>query len=118
MIDARPGGYEGRKENEMRLSYYQFPEGTAESTLLENGCGVILKSGHEIFPDTIPADKREQVERVNDFFLCSIAIAKQYLKKYGGCAWTEHYERDGSLFEVTPIQLTGNNSRFKYNHHL
>lgn len=33
-------------------------------------------------------------------------------------AWTEHYERDGTLFEVTEIHLTGNNSRFKYNHHL
>lgn len=29
-----------------------------------------------------------------------------------------HSERDGSCFEVTDITLTGNNSKFKYNHHL
>lgn len=102
----------------MRLSYYRFPEGTSENILLENGCGVILKSGSEIYPEVIPEDKRDQIERVNDTVLCSISVAKQYLKKYGGCAWTEHYERDGTLFEVTPIQLTGNNSKFKYNRHL
>ena len=40
------------------------------------------------------------------------------LKTKGGSAWTEHYDRDGGLFEVTKIELTGNNSRFKYNVHL
>lgn len=48
----------------------------------------------------------------------SISTAKQLLKKEGGYAWTEHYERNGTLFEVTPITLTGNNSKFKYNRHL
>lgn len=102
----------------MRLSYYRFPDGTPENILLESGCGVILKNGSQIYPKTIPEDKRELIERVNDTFLCSISVAKWYLNKYGGSAWTEHYERDGSLFEVTPINLTGNNSKFKYNHHL
>ena len=40
------------------------------------------------------------------------------LKQYGGSAWTEHCERDGGCFEVTEIKLKGNNSRFRYNHHL
>lgn len=48
----------------------------------------------------------------------SIKAAKKLLKAYGGRAWTEHYERDGTMFEVTPINLTGNNSTHKYNHHL
>lgn len=48
----------------------------------------------------------------------SITEAKKLLRKQGGYAWTEHYERDGGLFEVTDIKLTGNNSRFKYNRHL
>lgn len=48
----------------------------------------------------------------------SISTAKKLLKEQGGEAWTEHYDRDGGLFEVTPINLMGNNSRFKYNHHL
>jgi len=49
---------------------------------------------------------------------CRVSVAKAMLRKYGGGAWTEHYERDGGLFEVTPVNLTGNNSRFKYNRHL
>jgi hypothetical protein len=48
----------------------------------------------------------------------SIAEAKKLLKKNGGRAWTEHYERDGCLFDKTEIELKGNNSKFKYNHHL
>lgn len=44
--------------------------------------------------------------------------AKKLLKLYGGRAWTEHYERDGSMFEVTEIELTGDNSTHKYNRHL
>ena len=102
----------------MRLSYYRFPDGTSENILLESGCGVVLKSGSTIYPDSIPEDKRDQVDRVEDCFLCSVSVAKQYLKKYGGSAWTEHYDRDGCLFEVTEIRLAGNNSKFKYNRHL
>ena len=48
----------------------------------------------------------------------SITAAKKLLKKQGGKAWTEHYDRDGGLFEVTGVELTGNNSKFKYNRHL
>ncbi len=48
----------------------------------------------------------------------TVSAAKKLLKTEGGEAWTEHYERDGTMFEVTPIRLTGNNSRFTYNRHL
>lgn len=48
----------------------------------------------------------------------NIRTAKKLLKEQGGQAWTEHYERDGTLFEVTDIKLEGNNSKFKYNRHL
>lgn len=47
-----------------------------------------------------------------------IKEAKKLLKIYGGTAWTEHYERDGTMFEVTSVTITGNNSTHKYNHHL
>lgn len=79
----------------MRLSYYQFPEGTPEETLLEHGC-----------------DAEDPV------VCCSVSWAKKMIKKFGGCAWTDHIDRDGGLFEVTMITLKGNNSQFKYNHHL
>lgn len=48
----------------------------------------------------------------------SITYAKKLLREKGGYAWTEHCERDGSCFETSEIKLKGNNSRFKYNHHL
>lgn len=103
----------------MRLNYYQFPEGTPENILLENRCGVILKTGNEIYPSSIPDDKRHLVDFIDRTIGgCSVTYAKKMLKQYGGTAWTEHLERDGGCFEVTEIKLTGNNSRFTYNHHL
>ena len=102
----------------MRLNYYRFPEGTPEDVLLENGCGVVLTNGDTIYPASIPDDKRPLVDYVEDTISCCVSSAKKLLKQYGGSAWTEHLERDGGLFEVTEIKLTGNNSRFRYNHHL
>ena len=78
----------------MRLSFYRFP-GTASPEIVEQYC-----------------------ERSEDTTCCSVSWAKQMLKQYGGSAWTEHIDRDGGCFEVTEIKLKGNNSRFKYNHHL
>lgn len=102
----------------MRLSYYRFPDDTPESVLLENGCGVVLKDGYEIYPDSIPEDKRHLVDHIDHTVSCKVSWAKQMMKQYGGCGWTEHIDRDGGCFEVTEIKLTGNNSRFKYNRHL
>lgn len=58
----------------------------------------------------------------NDEAECmSIRNAKKLLKKEGGQAWAEHYERDGTLFEVTEINLENNSNTTygaKYNNHL
>lgn len=80
----------------MRINYYQFPEDTKPEVLKDHGCT----------PDDLAIGG------------ISVTTAKKLLKEYGGTAWTEHCERDGGCFEVTPIELKGNNSRFKYNHHL
>ncbi len=80
----------------MRLNYYEFPENTAREVLQEHGC--------------------ESDDRVLGGV--SVTTAKKLLRQHGGAAWTEHIERDGTCFEVTPITLSGNNSKFKYNHHL
>ena len=48
----------------------------------------------------------------------SITEAKRLLKTKGGHAWTEHYERDGTMFESTSIKLNQDNSKHKYNRHL
>ena len=49
---------------------------------------------------------------------CSVSFAKKLLKKYGGKAYTQHIDRDGGVFEVTPVELGKNNSKHKYNVHL
>lgn len=103
----------------MRLNYYRFPEGTEEKTLLENGCAIRLKNGTEMYAETISESKREMVDYIDDtIYGISVTRAKNLLKQYGGAAWTEHCDRDGSVFEVTNIELKGNNSKFKYNRHL
>ena len=80
----------------MRLNYYEFPAETALEVLKKHGC--------------------EPDDRVLGGV--SITTAKKLLRQYGGTAWTEHCERDGGCFEVTSITVSGNNSQFKYNHHL
>ena len=102
----------------MRLHYYQFPQGTPEDILLENGCAIHLKDGNWTYQETIPDEYRHLVDHVDDTINCKVSTAKKLLCKYGGCAWTEHIDRDGSVFEITEISLRGNNSKFKYNHHL
>ena len=51
----------------------------------------------------------------------SVREAKKLIKERGGVAWTEHYDRDGGMFETSPITI-GNNARIaygvKYNVHL
>lgn len=103
----------------MRLHYYVFSKDSDQMDRFKEGCAVILKSGDVNYPDSIPDDKWPLVDHI-DYILNGITIsrAKKLLRTYGGSAWTEHCERDGGVFEVTEIQLSGNNSRFKYNHHL
>ena len=101
----------------MRITYYKFPDNlsirdVALATKQDiEGRGDILS-----VPDDVADDVLERnFSRVVD---CSISTAKKMLKKYGGAAWTNHFERDGGFFESTPIKFKGNNSRHKYNRHL
>lgn len=102
----------------MRINRYEFPEGTNEQILLEHGCGVVTTWGETIFPESIPEEHRKDVDYIDNVIVVSVTTAKKLLKEFGGAAWTEHYERNGGLFEISPITLKGNNSRFKYNRHL
>lgn len=103
----------------MRINYYVFPDDAPEPVMLSEGCAVVLKSGSEIYPSSIPEEKRHLVDHI-DHTVGGISITrvKTLMRLYGGYGYTEHCERDGGVFEVTPINLKGNNSRFKYNHHL
>lgn len=103
----------------MRINHYEFPEGTPTEIMLKEGCAVILKDGSEIFVESIPADKAYLVDYVCPILSAlKVSVVKELMKKYGGHGWTEHYDIDGGLFEVTEIKIGQNNSRFKYNHHL
>lgn len=107
------------EQKSMRLNYYQFPEDAPEDVLLSNGCAVILKDGGEIYADSIPNEKRDLVDRIDrSVGGISVTEVKRLIREYGGYGWTEHIDRDGSAFEITPITLAGNNSKFRYNHHL
>lgn len=103
----------------MRLSYYQFPSDTNEETLLKNGCSVILKDGTSKQCASIPNQYRDQIAYVDNVVgPLSVKEIKSLIRQFGGFGYTEHLDRDGGLFEVTMIQLKGNNSSFKYNRHL
>ncbi|MBQ8109351.1 MAG: hypothetical protein IJ124_04195 [Clostridia bacterium] len=104
----------------MRLNYYRFPDDAPVAVMVAEGCEGIREDGRLV--------RWWQAEEITDWTGIKvedktlggikISAAKNLLKQYGGSAWTEHIERDGGCFEVTEITLKGNNSRFKYNHHL
>lgn len=103
----------------MRINHYRFPEDTPSEDKLKEGCAVVLKNGCRIHADTIPEDKADLVDYIDDTLSgITVTQAKSLLRKYGGAAVTEHIDRDGCLFETTPILLKGNNSRHRYNRHL
>lgn len=104
----------------MRLNYYRFPEGVDPMVRLDEGCAAYWKSGEHTYPQREVVQKhKDQLDYIDDTLEgITVTAAKKLLKQYGGSAWTEHIDRDGGCFEVTPIRLAGNNSRFQYNVHL
>jgi hypothetical protein len=74
----------------MRLNYYNPPENAAQL----DGCPKEDAGGY------------------------SVTQVKQFIRKFGGGGYTLHIDRDGGVFETSTIELTGNNSKFKYNRHL
>lgn len=101
----------------MRISYYNFPE---EMPIRD----VALITKREVEGKTeiteVPDDVTDEVLERNfsRSVDVSVTLAKKLMKKYGGTGCTCHFDRDGGLFETTPILLKGNNSRHKYNCHL
>ena len=112
----------------MRINYYEFPEGVDPHVRYENGAVKLngrCAAGRETCRGCDLCEEGWSacpyfrcIEAESIVMGCSVTTAKKLLKEFGGHAWTEHCERDGSVFEVTPIELGKNNSRFKYNRHL
>ncbi|GHU74933.1 hypothetical protein FACS1894188_04680 [Clostridia bacterium] len=121
----------------MRLHYYCFPDDVdaavrasngAEST--ENICEVAPTRYAELErPDKdclhrdgsrgcVECSHLKVVDAEFEVSGISITRAKELLRQFGGSAYTQHIDRGGGVFEVTPIKLKGNNSRVKYNRHL
>lgn len=101
----------------MRITYYCFPNSMSvrERALAYKQ---IVEGRHDI--KEIPADvSDERLEKNFPVeFDTTVTMAKKLMKIYGGHAWTNHIDRDGGVFEVSEVKLKGNNSRFKYSHHI
>lgn len=105
----------------MRINYYRFPDDATEESMCAAGCEATLKDGsHQILGDyNVYLSHKDEVDSIDHTIGgLSVTSVKAYIAQYGGIGWTCHCERDGSLFETSEIKLNGNNSRFKYNHHL
>ncbi|MBR3624085.1 MAG: hypothetical protein IKN43_12155 [Selenomonadaceae bacterium] len=104
----------------MRITYYCFPK---EMPLKDRAFAYFQdvegrEDLEEIAEELVVTPDEKIEDRCPMEVECSVSMAKKLLKAYGGEAYTQHFERDGGLFETTPVTLKGNNSRFKYNRHL
>ena len=102
----------------MRITYYYFPDSMPTE---ERISAYLAASGIKLdMSDKFDRCRHRTIsEEVRDGRIAvSITIAKKLLRSIGGEAETQHIERDGTVFEVTPVRLVGNNSRHKYNRHL
>lgn len=112
----------------MRLNYYEFPEGVDPHTRYLNGAsnkgghcdlGCVNCRGCTVCEGGWSECEHYHCDEAETLVMgCSVTTAKKLLRQFGGTAWTEHCDRSGGCFEVTPIKPGQNNSRFKYNHHL
>ena len=96
----------------MRLNYYEFPEGVDPHTRYRNGAS--NKGGHCELGHTSCREcegcwyecEHYHCDKAEPLICgCSVTTAKKLLKEFGGRAWTEHCDRSGGCFEVTPVQL-------------
>lgn len=107
----------------MRITYYQFPK-TMSNKERFNAYFEILAWNPQNSPEEIEWRKQRainlgEVENAPyELEAIKVSTAKKLLKTYGGVAFTQHFDRDGGLFETTEIKLKGNNSTHKYNRHL
>lgn len=115
-----------------RRNFYRFPEDMeiTKEMAVEYGLEVEYKymyGGEEHteygYPKSLEWFDRGKEAGCHDFTVSrllegKVSTIKKLMKLFGGDGFTEHYERDGGLFETTPILLKGNNTKFKYNRHL
>ncbi len=101
----------------MRITYYYFPDSmSVRDRVLATK--QILEGKTDI--TEVPEDIEDEVLDRNFPIKVDITItmAKRMIKRYGGHAFTQHFDRNGGLFETTEVIIKGNNSIHKYNRHL
>ena len=92
----------------MRITRYRLPQ-----TMTAREQYRILKAEGYAVPRTEPPQDMtdEQILEIIDIdHICNVREAKRMLKKYGGCAHTEWYDRDGSFQDAMEIRLNGRNA--------
>lgn len=91
----------------MRMTYYSLPqELTArEQYRILKAEGYCSKSEP---PKELTDDEILRV--IGVYHICKLREAKRMLKKYGGFACTEWYDRDGSFVDSMEINLDGRNT--------
>ena len=111
-----------------RINFYEFPKTVDSNTRFQNGA--IHSAGHctlgreDCRGCTVCAEGwsecREFCADEAEYVVGGLRVSdvKRLMREYGGIGWTGHCDRTGGCFETTDITLTGNNSKFKYNHHL
>ena len=108
-----------KEEKKMRISYYVFP-----SEMSVEDCIKAYLKVTSWTPDMDDIEDKINLRSLkNDIeergeTVCSVSLAKKMLRDIGGNAYTRHIDRNGGMFETTPITLAGNNSRHRYNRHL
>ena len=64
----------------MRLSYYEFPKGTPEEVLLENGCAVYWQDGgYSYLDDGIPEEARPYFDHIDHTVQTSVTTDSTHI---------------------------------------
>lgn len=90
----------------MRITYYSLPQ-----TLSAREQYRILKEEGYCNKSEPPQDMTDEeiLKVMGIYHMCKLREAKRMLKKYGGFAHTEWWDRDGSFQDSTDIDLDGRN---------
>lgn len=124
----------------MRLNYYYFPESASDAVKVFYGadfgggsCRCGLRCNDDCLNNRDCAYFDRDVTGTDEMMVCanidfrgvdsvisgiSVSRVKSLISMLGGTGCTEHIDRSGGVFEVTPILVGKNNSKHRYSHHL
>ena len=91
----------------MRITYYQLPQ-----TLSAREQYKILSAEGYCNKCEPPKDMSDEaiLECMGINHQCSVRECKRMMKKYGGCGFTNWFDRDGSFVDSMEVRVTGRNT--------